>query len=131
MTQTKQNTVREPLKYRIKGFFSKPANILLVVFFVALIVLSLIPLITMLSNMFTIHAGQEKKLYRLNVGTFTLNHFQRLFKGDDWSRVNFWSPLINSLIVAIGSPVVKREAARLWKKWTGKGAPAKTGKEAA
>ena len=106
MTQTKKNTVREPLKYRIKGFFSKPANILLVVFFVALVVLSLIPLITMLSNMFTIHAGQEKKLYRLDVGTFTLNHFQRLFKGDDWSRVNFWTPLVNSLIVACGSGVL-------------------------
>ena len=89
MTLTKQNTVKEPLKYRIKGFFSKPANILLVVFFIALVVLSLIPLITMLSNMFTIHAGQEKKLYRLPVGSLTMNHFQRLFKGDDWSRVNF------------------------------------------
>ena len=106
MTQTKKETVREPLKYRIKGFFSKPANILLVVFFIALIVLSLLPLITMLSNMFTIHAGQEKKLYRLPVGSFTLSHFQRLFKGDDWSRVNFWTPLINSLIVACGSGIL-------------------------
>lgn len=106
MTQTKQDTVREPLQYRLKAFFSKPSNILLVVFLVALIVLSLLPLITMLSNMFTIHIGTEKKMYRLPVGSFTLKHFERLFAGDDWSRVNFWNPLINSFIVACGSGVL-------------------------
>jgi iron(III) transport system permease protein len=106
MTQTKQETVREPLKYRIRAFFSKPSNILLVVFLAALVVLSLLPLITMLSNMFTIHIGTEKKMYRLPVGSFTLKHFERLFAGDDWSRVNFWNPLINSFIVACGSGVL-------------------------
>ena len=106
MTQTKQDTVREPLKYRIRAFFSKPSNILLVVFLAALVVLSLLPLITMLSNMFTIHIGTEKKMYRLPVGSFTLKHFERLFAGDDWSRVNFWNPLINSFIVACGSGVL-------------------------
>ena len=60
MTQTNQKTSNEPLKYRIRAFFSKPANILLVIFLIALVVLSLLPLLTMLSNMFTIHAGQEK-----------------------------------------------------------------------
>ena len=106
MTQTQQEVVREPLKYRIKGFFSKPANVLLVVFLIALVVLSLLPLITMLSNMFTVHIGTEKKIYRLPVGSFTLKHFERLFAGDDWSRVNFWTPLINSFIVAFGSGVL-------------------------
>ncbi len=106
MTQTQQEVVREPLKYRIKGFFSKPANVLLVVFLIALVVLSLLPLITMLSNMFTVHIGTEKKIYRLPVGSFTLKHFERLFAGDDWSRVNFWTPLINSFIVACGSGVL-------------------------
>ena len=106
MMETKQDTVREPLKYRIRAFFSKPSNILLVVFLAALVVLSLLPLITMLSNMFTIHIGTEKKMYRLPVGSFTLKHFERLFAGDDWSRVNFWNPLINSFIVACGSGVL-------------------------
>ena len=99
-------TEKEPLKYRIKAFFAKPANILLLVFLVLLVVLSLLPLITMLSNMFTIHIGTERKLYRMQVGEFTLNHFNRLFAGDDWSRVNFWTPLLNSFIVACGSGVL-------------------------
>ena len=106
MMKESLNTPHEPLRYRVRAFFSKPANILLLVFLIALVVLSLVPLITMLSNMFTIHIGTEKKLYRMQVGAFTLNHFKKLFQGDDWSRVNFWTPLINSFIVACGSGVL-------------------------
>ena len=98
--------VSEPLKYRLKSFFSKPANILLVFFLVVLIIFSLIPLITMLSNMFTIHIGTERKIYRQDVNSFTLKHFERLFAGDEWSRVNFWAPLLNSFIVACGAGVL-------------------------
>ena len=106
MTRMDPTKEKEPLRYRIRAFFSKPANVLLVVFLIVLVVLSLIPLITMLSNMFTVHIGTEKKLYRLPVGSWTLNHFTRLFRGDDWSRVNFWTPLLNSFIVACGSGIL-------------------------
>ena len=57
MTQTQQEVVREPLKYRIKGFFSKPANVLLVVFLIALLVLSLPPPITPLTRTLTVDMG--------------------------------------------------------------------------
>ena len=93
----------EPLRYRLRAFVNKPANLLLVFFLLVLTLLSLLPLITMLSNMFTVHLGTEKKLMRLPVGTWTLNHFAKLFKGDDWSYVNFWQPLGNSFIVAMGA----------------------------
>jgi len=97
---------REPIIYRLRAFFTKPANLLLVFFLTVLVLLSLLPLVTMLSNMFTIHLGTEKKLTRLPTGTWTLVHFQNLFKGDDWSRVNFWDPLWNSFIVAFGSGIL-------------------------
>ena len=71
-----------------------------------LVLLSLLPMATMLSNMFTVHVGTEKKLLRLPVGSTTLWHFQKLFAGDDWSQVNFWQPLCNSLIVALGSGIL-------------------------
>ena len=93
----------EPLRYRLRAFVNKPANLLLVFFLLVLTLLSLLPLITMLSNMFTVHLGTEKKLMRLPVDTWTLNHFAKLFKGDDWSYVNFWQPLGNSFIVAMGA----------------------------
>ncbi|MFR8177893.1 MAG: hypothetical protein ACLVB5_12800 [Christensenellales bacterium] len=93
----------EPWRYRLRAFVSKPANLLLVFFLIVLVLLSLMPMATMLSNMFTVHVGTEKKLLRLPVGSTTLRHFQKLFAGDDWSQVNFWQPLCNSLIVALGS----------------------------
>ena len=97
---------REPFIYKLRAFCSKPANLLLVFFLTVLVALSLLPLVSMLSNMFTIHLGTEKKLTRLPTGTWTLIHFQNLFKGDDWSRVNFWDPLWNSFIVAFGSGIL-------------------------
>lgn len=97
---------REPLRYRLRAFISKPANLLLVFFLAVLVVLSLMPMMTMLSNMFTIHLGTEKKITRLPTGTWTLVHFQNLFKGNEWSQVNFWEPLKNSFIVAFGSGIL-------------------------
>ncbi len=93
----------EPWRYRLRAFVSKPANLLLVFFLIVLVLLSLMPMATMLSNMFTVHVGTEKKLLRLPVGSTTLRHFQKLFAGDDWSQVNFWQPLCNSLIVALAA----------------------------
>lgn len=94
------------LFHRAKAYFSKPSNILLVVFLAVLFVLSVLPLLTMISNMFTVHIGSEKKLLRLPEGSFTWNHFQRLFPVSDWSVVNFWKPLANSFVVAIGAGVL-------------------------
>ncbi|MDD6142122.1 MAG: iron ABC transporter permease [bacterium] len=107
MKQTHADDLRrEPLIYKLRAFITKPANLLLVFFLTVLVLLSLLPLVTMLSNMFTIHLGTEKKLTRLPTGTWTLIHFSNLFKGDDWSRVNFWDPLWNSFIVAFGSGIL-------------------------
>ena len=75
---------REPLLYRLRAFVCKPANLLLVFFLCVLVVLSLFPMVTMLSNMFTIHLGTEKKITRLPTGTLTLIHFGNLFKGNEW-----------------------------------------------
>ncbi len=100
------SSIHEPLIYRLRAFVAKPANLLLVFFLAVLAVLSLMPMATMLSNMFTIHLGIEKRLYRLPTGAWTVTHFQQLFKGGDWSKVNFWEPLMNSFIVALGSGVL-------------------------
>ena len=94
------------LSHRLRAFCSKPSNLLLVLFFVVLFCLSVLPLLTMLSNMFTVHIGTEKRLLGLDVGAFTWNHFQRLFSVSEWSKVNFWVPLKNSLIMASGAGIL-------------------------
>ena len=100
------SSLREPMIYRLRAFFTKPSNLLLVFFFSVLVVLSLMPMVTMLSNMFTVHLGLEKRLYRKSVGDFTTQHFIKLFEGSDWSDVNFWEPLKNSFIVAAGAGIL-------------------------
>ncbi len=94
------------LSHRIRAFCSKPSNLLLVFFLLVLFCLSVLPLVTMLSNMFTVHIGTEKKLLGQEVGSLTLYHFQKLFSASDWSKVNFWEPLKNSLIVASGAGIL-------------------------
>ena len=49
MTKVQPDLRREPLRYRLKTFFAKPANLILLVFLAALTVLSLLPMITMLA----------------------------------------------------------------------------------
>lgn len=94
------------LSHRIKTFCSKPSNLLLVFFLLVLFCLSVLPLVTMLSNMFTVHIGTEKKLLGQEIGSFTLYHFKKLFSVSEWSMVNFWGPLKNSLIVATGAGIL-------------------------
>ena len=106
MSTIQRDLRREPLRYRMKAFFAKPANLILLFFLIALVVLSLMPMVTMLTNMFTVHAGTEKKMLRVPVGSWTLNHFELLFADPEWSRSNFWTPLLNSLIVATGSGIL-------------------------
>lgn len=106
MTSGMKDLRREPLRYRTRAFFSKPANLILLFFLVTLTVLSLMPMVTMLANMFTVHAGTEKKMLRAAVGSWTMNHFELLFADPEWSRSNFWTPFLNSLIVAVGAGVL-------------------------
>ena len=55
MSTIQRDLRREPLRYRMKAFFAKPANLILLFFLIALVVLSLMPMVTMLTNMFTVH----------------------------------------------------------------------------
>ncbi|MBR6706400.1 MAG: iron ABC transporter permease [Clostridia bacterium] len=106
MTIRRKELRKEPRRYRFTAFFRKPSHVILLIFLVVLAALSLFPMITMLGNMFTVHAGSEQRATRSPVGTHTLYHFSKLFAGDDWSRVNFWTPLVNSLIVATGAGIL-------------------------
>ena len=106
MTIFRKGPGKQPLRYRMAAFFRKPSHVILLIFLAVLLALSLFPMITMLGNMFTVHAGNEQRATRSPVGTHTLYHFSKLFAGDDWSRVNFWTPLFNSLIVATGAGIL-------------------------
>lgn len=94
----------EPWRYRLRAFVLPGQPSLLVFFLIVLVVLSLLPMATMLSNMFTVHVGTEKN----RCACFgRLHHALALPKAVRRGRMSCKStsgqPLCNSLIVALGS----------------------------
>ena len=93
---------------RIKAWFSKPANVILLIFLIVLVVLTLYPMVSMLLETTTVHLGREARMTKQSAGERTLFHFQRLFATteNDYSWITFYQPLLNTLIVSISSSVI-------------------------
>ncbi len=90
---------------RAKTWLSQPANLILLVFLVLLAGLTLYPLLSMMKETITIHTGREARAARLPAGEISFYHFQRLFATpeNDYSRIQFYQPLLNTLVVSIGA----------------------------
>ena len=97
-------------------FLRKPANLILVVFFVLLVFLTLYPLLVLLLETFTVHSGREARAVGLPRGAYTSYHFKRLlltlddggakgiFYSNSW--IQFYEPLLNTLAVAFTASAV-------------------------
>ncbi|MBQ9264381.1 MAG: iron ABC transporter permease [Clostridia bacterium] len=108
MEQTQTGKIHlSRLKGRARAWFSKPANIILLFFLVTLTVLTLYPLLSMLTETFTVHLGREERATKLSIGAFTTYHFQRVFatSANDYSWIQFYKPLLNTLAVSVTSSV--------------------------
>lgn len=97
-------------------FLSKPANVILVIFFLLLCFLTLYPLIVLLLETVTVHSGREARAVGLPKGSYTFYNFNRLLltlddggsKGITYSNswIQFYEPLLNTLAVAFTSSAV-------------------------
>ena len=96
------------LKGRAQAWFSKPANTILLIFLIALIVLTLYPLLSLLMETIMIHPGREARAAKEIAGDFSLYHFQRLFATaeNEYSRIQFYEPFLNTLLVSLASSVI-------------------------
>ena len=109
MTEAKaRNIALKRLKCRALAWFSKPANIILLIFLLALIVLTLYPLISLLMETVTIHAGREARAAHMTAGEYSFYHFVRLFatKENDYSWIQFYEPFINTLTVSLAASMI-------------------------
>ncbi len=105
MQQTIDRSIRmNRVKGRVRAWFSKPANVILLIFLCTLVVLTLYPLVTMLMETVTIHVGREARA----AGDFSFYHFQRLFATaeNDYSWIQFYQPFLNTLIVSLASSLI-------------------------
>ena len=78
---------------RIKTFFSKPYNVLLVLFLVVLTFLVVIPLVSIVRDTFIVHSAEKSRVHQA-VGTFTTYHWKRLF-ASEFSKSLLWDPIRN------------------------------------
>ena len=96
------------LKGRILAWFSKPANIILLVFLFLLLVLTLYPLYSLLTETVTIHPGREARAASETAGSISFYHFQRLFatRENDYSWIQFYEPFLNTVSVSLAASLI-------------------------
>jgi len=89
---------------RIKTFFSKPYNVLLVLFVVVLGFLVVLPLFSIVKDTFIVHSSEKARVHQA-VGTFTTYHWKRLFLSE-FRKSLLIDPLRNSLYTSAWACVV-------------------------
>lgn len=103
-----QNPFSARQRARVRAFFGKPANVILVVFAAALTLLTLYPLILLFLETVTVHAGKELRATKLPEGAFTLYSLEKVFATakNAYSSLTFYQPLVNTLCVAVTASLI-------------------------
>ena len=90
---------------RLKAYFSKPANVISVIFFIILIAAVVLPLFTLLISSVTINGSQEAMYVGGGAknGDLTSHHWWELLfsKEYDYAKTVFWKPLGQSALMAL------------------------------
>ncbi|MBO4218261.1 MAG: iron ABC transporter permease [Erysipelotrichaceae bacterium] len=99
---------KQKFKNNLKAYFSKPANIITVLFLVLLIAAVVVPLFALLIGSFKINGNQEALYTGIPDGSFTIAHWKELLtsKDFDYAKIKFWEPLYKSCLMALLSCVV-------------------------
>jgi len=90
--------------YRIRSFFKKPHNIILVVLVIVLGYLTFIPMLSMVKDTLIVHTSEAKRL-KAPVGSFTLAHWAKVLF-DPASLALFYKPFLHSLITSLGACLI-------------------------
>ncbi len=90
----------------LKSYLKKPANIILLVLLVVLAYLTLVPLVTIIADTFTVHASEVRVVKGSMKGDLTLFHWKKMFASGVTSQKTFYEPFLNTMIVAFLSCVL-------------------------
>ena len=89
---------------QVKTFFSKPYNILLVLFLIVLTYLVVFPLFSIVKDTFIVHSAEKSRVHQA-VGTWTAYHWNRTF-ASVYSKSLLYEPLAHSLVCSISACIV-------------------------
>lgn len=87
---------------RLKSFLKKPHNVILLSLAFILVYLTVIPMITIILDTFTVHQSELMRVKGAKVGDFTLYHWGKVLFSSS-SRKIFYEPFMNTMVVAFGT----------------------------
>lgn len=90
----------------LKSYLKKPYNIILLVLVVVLAYLTLVPLVTIVMDTFTVHSSEVRMVKGSVKGDLTLYHWQKMFASGVTSQKTFYEPFCNTMVVAFLSCIL-------------------------
>lgn len=86
---------------KVKTFFNKPQNVILLLCGIVLSITTIAPILYLLQDTVAVHAGTVDSLKTgLKEGQMTLYNWKDLFTGS-LAKANLWKPLFNTLLLSI------------------------------
>lgn len=102
--EEKRATKWQKLLYKLKSFFSNPANIILVLFLLVLAFFIFYPMFMLLYDTFVVSSVQEM-FFGVKYGSFTGLWWQRMI-ASDVATTYFWVPLGNSILMSLLASII-------------------------
>lgn len=102
VARTNRSAVR---RNKIKTFFSKPHNVILLLMGIALTFSTVAPIIAIVEDTFKIHPGTIDAYLTGKASGYTVVNYIDLFTSDK-AMINLWTPLLNTVWLAVGTCVV-------------------------
>ncbi len=90
---------------KLKTFFSKPYNVILLLLGIVLSVTTIAPIVAIIQDTFQIHPGTIDAHLAGKASGWTLVNYSDLFTSS-LSKTNLWSPLWNTVLLAVGTCLV-------------------------
>ena len=90
---------------KVKTFFSKPHNVILVLMGIVLTVTTVAPIIAIVEDTFKLHPGTIDAHLTGQAAGYTVVNYVDLFTSR-LAKTNLWTPLLNTVLLAVGTCVV-------------------------
>ncbi len=90
---------------KVKTFFSKPHNVILVLMGIVLTVTTVAPIVAIVEDTFKIHPGTIDAHLTGQAAGYTVVNYVDLFTSR-LAKTNLWTPLLNTVLLAVGTCVV-------------------------
>ena len=90
---------------KLRTFFSKPYNVILLLMGIVFTVTTVAPIVAIVKDTFTIHAGTIDAHLTGKVSGYTLVNYIDLFTSR-MAKTNLWTPLLNTVYLAVGTCIV-------------------------